>query len=112
MNNLLFPLLLVAMPLTAIVETFLLWCFRYRGWKVLSYFFVLNLISNLLINLAYRNLWGIVPKDVLILSLELIVILFEVTLLGLMTGYNKKLCFSVFFTNLCSFLLGVLLLGI
>ena len=112
MNNLLFPLLLVAMFLTAIVETFLFWCFRYRDWKVLSYFFILNLISNLLVNLAYQNLWGIIPKNSLILSLEVAVVLFEACLLGVMTGHNKKLWLSVFLTNLCSFLLGVLLLGI
>ena len=121
------PLVPFAMFLTAIVETFLLWCFKYRGWKVLTYFFILNLISNLGINiisdiicrfivdffeipgygLAYREVFNYcVP------FFELSVVLFEASLLGLMTGYNKKLWLSVFATNLISFLLGVLLFGL
>ena len=112
MNDIPLSLPLFAMGLTAVIETFLLWCFKYRGWKVLSYFFILNLISNFLANFVYQNLWGMVQKDILILSLELAVVLFEAILLGIMTGYNKKLWFSVFLTNLCSFLFGVFLFGI
>lgn len=100
--------ILFAMGLTAIVETFLLWCFKYRGWKVLTYFFILNLISNFLINAIYGYYGDIYWVPVL----ELGVVLFEAALLGLMTGYNKKLWLSVFATNLISFLLGVLLFGL
>ena len=45
-----------AMGLTAVIETFLLWCFKYRTWKVLTYFFILNLISNFLVNLGAAEL--------------------------------------------------------
>lgn len=106
------PPILFTMLLTATLETSLLWCFKYRGWKILSYFFTLNLISNLLVNLIYQNIFGIIPKDILIFSLELAVVIFEVGFLGLMTKYNKKLWVSVFSTNLFSFLLGVFLFGV
>jgi len=100
--------ILFAMWLTAVIETFLLWCFKYRTWKVLIYFFILNLISNFLVNALYSyygDIW-LVPV------LELGAVVFEAALLGLMTGYNKKLWLSVFATNLISFLTGVLLFGL
>ena len=117
---------LVAMFLTAVVETILLWCFKYRGWKVLTYFFILNLISNFLVNLGAEVLPELfIEDDVYFYSgrlgqlyyycipfLELFAIVFEAGLLGLMTGYNKKLWISVFLTNLTSFLTGVLLFGL
>ena len=69
-------LFLKAMFLTAVIETFVLWCLRYRGWKVLSYFFVLNLVSNFLINFTYFNTWMLMPKYVLIPVLEFSVVIF------------------------------------
>ena len=104
-------LFLQAMLLTAVIETFVLWCFKYRGWKVLSYFCVLNLVSNFLINLTYYHTWMLMPKYVLIPILEFSVVIFEASLLGLMTGYNKKLWLSVFLTNLISYTTGVLIYG-
>ena len=102
----LFPMLI-----TAITETIVLWCCRYRGWKVLSYFFVLNLISNFLVNFTYRQVYGLWPKIILVPSLELGVYVFEVALLGLMTGYNKKLFWSVLLSNVVTYTLGVILYG-
>lgn len=106
------PPFLLTMFLTAVIETFFLWCFGYRGWKVLTCFFVLNLISNLVVNLVYESIWRIAPYYVLVPTLESGVVLFEAGLLGLMTGYNKKLWLSVLATNLLSFLTGVLLFGL
>lgn len=123
---------LFAMFLTAVIETFLLWCFKYRTWKVLTYFFILNLISNFLVNLGAAELpfhicFTFFNNDCFMYSgggmlntvyyycipfLELFAVVFEIGLLGLMTGYNKKLWLSVFATNLISFLTGVLLFGL
>ena len=99
------------MFLTAVIETIVLWCLKYRGWKVLSYFFVLNLVSNFLLNCTYFHIFGIAPKYVLIPALEISVVIFEAGLLGLMTGYSKRVWGSVFLTNLISSSIGVLLYG-
>lgn len=102
----------MAMFLTATIETLLLYFLKYRDWKILSYFFSLNLISNLCVNVIYSYVCHINPLGLTVALLELGVLLFEITLLGLMSGYNKKLYLSVFATNLCTFLLGVLLFGL
>ena len=104
-------LYLNAMLITAIIETIVLWCCKYRGWKVLSYFFILNLVSNFLVNFTYRRVYGLWPKIILVPALELGVYIFEVALLGLMTGYNKKLFLSVLLSNIITYSLGVLLYG-
>lgn len=101
-----------AMFLTALVETCLLWCFKYRSKKLLFFYFVLNLISNFVANISYQKLWGIIPQGWLIFILETGVLFFEIVLFGLTIGYNKKLYYSVFLTNLISFLLGILLFGL
>jgi len=101
-----------AMLITAVTETIVLWWCRYRSWKVLSYFFVLNLISNFLVNFTYRQMYGLWPQIILVPSLELGVYLFEVVLLGLMTGYNRKLFLCVLLSNLITYSLGVILYGI
>ena len=101
--------LYVSMFLTAIIETFLLWCFKFRGWKVLTYFFILNLISNLIVNLALAQIHTlhVVPETVSVSVLEFGVVVLEAGLLGLMTGYHKKVWLTVFGTNLASFLIGL-----
>lgn len=100
------------MFLTALVETCFLWCFKYRRKKLLFFYFVLNLISNFVANISYQKLWGIIPQGWLIFILETGVLFFEIVLFGLADGYNKKLYYSVFLTNLISFLFGVLLFGL
>jgi len=99
------------MLITAITEAIVLWCCRYRGWKVLSYFFVLNLISNFLVNFTYRQVYGLWPKIILVPVLELGVYIFEAVFLGLMTRYNKKLFLSVLLSNVMTYTLGVILYG-
>lgn len=103
---------ITAMFLTAIIETFVLWCFRYRKFWVLVWFFVLNLVSNFIVNLVYQNLYYVVPHIVLVPVLELSVVVFEFFGMGLVTQYTKKMCMIVFFTNLVSFLTGIILFGI
>ena len=103
---------ITAMFLTASIETFILWCLRYHKFRVLVWFFVLNLISNFIVNVVYQNLYYVVPHIVLVPGLELSVVIFEILGLGLLTRYTKKICVSVFFTNLISFLTGVILFGI
>ena len=102
---------LIAMLITAVTETIVLWLCKYHGWKVLSYFFVLNLISNFLVNHIYHHTYYMLPKLALVPLLELSVYVFEVVLLGLMTGYNKKLFLSVLLSNIITYSLGVLLYG-
>lgn len=103
---------ITAMFLTAIIETIVLWCLRYRKFLVLVWFFVLNLISNFIVNVIYQNFYYVIPKLVLIPILEISVVIFEILGLGLLTRYTKKMCVTVFFTNLISFLTGVILFGI
>ncbi len=105
-------MLLLAMFSTATVETILLYALKYRGWKILEYFFLLNLLSNLIVNIVYSNTWNMLPHYILVPLLEISVVLFEAFLLGLKVGYDKKLWGAVFLTNLGSFLLGVLLFGL
>ena len=101
------PPILFAMLLTAIIETFVLWCLKYRTWKVLICFFMLNLISNFLVNAIYGY-----SGDVRMMpSLELGAVIFEASLLGLVANYSVKLWLSVICTNLVSFLVGILLFG-
>ena len=103
---------IIAMLLTAIIETFVLWCLRYRKFWVLVYFFVLNLISNFIVNFIYQNIWYVVPKIVIVPVLELSVFIFEIFFMGIYVGYNKKMFASVFLTNFISFMTGVILFGI
>lgn len=102
---------LTAMLITAVTETIVLWVCKYRNWKVLAYFFVLNLISNFLINFTYRYTYYMFPKIILVPLLELGVYVFEVSLLGLMTGYNKKLFWCVLLSNIITYSIGVILYG-
>ena len=100
-----------AMLITAVVETIVLWCCKYRVWKVLTYFFILNLTSNFLVNFIYRQTYYMLPKIALVPMLEFGVYVFEVALLGVMTGYNKKLFLSVLLSNVITYTLGVLIYG-
>ncbi len=105
-------LFLGAMFLTATVETFLLGCFGFRQKKVLTAFFILNLISNFMVNLIYQYTWNMAPKYILIPLLEIGVVVFEISGLSVITGLRTKLCVSVLLTNLSSYLLGLFLFGV
>ena len=100
-----------AMLITAISETIFLWFCRYRSWRILGYFFILNLISNFTANVVYRNAYYVLPKIVLVLLIEFGVYVFEIGLLGLATGYNKKLFLCVLLSNIITYSLGVILYG-
>ena len=98
-----------AMFSTAIIETVLLFCFKYRNWKVLAYFFLLNLMSNCLLN-TFGAMWidrG--PEIPRLLCAEILVVVVETGALSLMTGLTGRLCLCVFMTNLVSFLTGLVL---
>lgn len=103
---------LYAMVLTAGVETLVMRCLRYRGFWLLTWFFVLNLASNFALNWAYAKYWYLAPKIVMIGGLELAAFVLESLLFGIFAGYGKKMFGSVFLANLISFGLGVLLFGI
>ena len=103
--------MMAAMFLTAITESIILWLCRYRSWMILVYFLGLNLISNFLANSVYQYMYYTAPKIALILLIELGVYVFEVGLLGLATGYNKKLFYCVLLSNIITYSLGVVLYG-
>ena len=99
------------MLITAVVETIVLWCCKYRSIKTLCYFFLLNCISNLTLNLTYQHIWMMAPKIILVPLLEFLVYVFETGFLGLATGYNKKLFLCVLLSNIITYSLGVILYG-
>ena len=125
---------LYPMLLTALIEVFVLWCFKYRKRAVLIYFAILNLISNFIVNVLRAGFWvwgawffsfllceilgtdiyycNKMPEWICIPFLELGAVLFEFILLGIKAGYSKKLLFVVFICNLISFLTGVILFGL
>lgn len=103
--------MIIAMLITATVETIFLWLCRYRGWSILGYFFALNLVSNFIANGIYRNVYYMLPKIALVLLIEFGVYVFEVGLLGLAIGYNKKLFLCVLLSNMITYSLGVILYG-
>ena len=96
--------LLFLMFLAGTIETFILWCFKYRGWKNLSYIFVVNLVSNFIVNMCYTYLDMRSPYWVLML--EMGAVLFEFLLLGITLKYSKKLLGSIVVANFASFFLG------
>lgn len=100
------------MLLTAVIETTCLRLFGYKKFSVLAYFFIINLVSNYLVNILFQKFYYDLPKIALVPMLEISVVIFEILCLGLMTRYTKKMSVSVFFTNLISFLTGVILFGI
>ena len=97
---------IIYMILTGIIETFVLWCFRYRGWKNLSFIFVVNLISNFLTNICIDYWKHILRNFFGILLLETLVVLFEYLLLGIRLKYTKKLFWTIVVANLVSFFIG------
>ena len=60
-------------------------------------------MANIIYNCG-ANGWFVLP-------LELGIVLFEFGLLGLTAQYGKRLLYSVFLTNLISFLTGIFLFG-
>ena len=107
-----FSILLTTMLLTAIIETIFLWWCGYHRVLVLAYFFGLNMISNCSANILYKQMTYMAPKPMLMILLELGVILFEYALLGLLTGYSKKLISCVALANAFSFIIGLILFTI
>ena len=102
--------ILYAMFLAGVVETFILWRFRYRGWKNLIYIFVVNLLSNYIVNQYYDYvLWRVQVIPIAILILETAAILFETLLLGIVLKYSKKLFGSVVLANIVSFFVGLVI---
>ena len=101
-----------AMFLTAIIETIVFRLCGYKKFYVLACFFIINLISNFLINVFYQNFYYIAPKTFLIVTLELFVVLFEFVFMGLFLKYSQKMFIYIFLTNVLSFLIGLSLFGI
>ena len=95
-------IVIISMILTGILETYCLWCFGYKRREVLTYFFILNLLSNYAVNILYtQQHYGIIV-------LEISAICFESLALGLLTKYSWKLFWDVTKTNIISFVVGVI----
>ena len=103
---LLYVYFIISMFIAGIVETFFLWVFGHKGWKVLTYFFAINLISNYAVNILYHHHYGVNT----VLLLEIAAIIFETIALGLLTKYSWKLLWDVTKTNIISFILGIVVL--
>ena len=105
-------MLLTTMFLTAIIETIFLWWCNFRKVLALVYFFGLNLLSNCAANIVYAQLIQTTPKLFLMVAIEICVILFETAMLGLLTGYSKKMFTCVLLSNLFAFFVGLIVFAI
>ena len=104
--------IIAAMAATAGIESVLLWILGYRQKIVWVWFIVLNLVSNCIANILYQHIWSIVPQAVLVSILEIGVVAFEFIGLGLVVPYTRRLFWVICVTNLISFVLGALIVGI
>ena len=91
--------------INAVIETFVLWCFKYRKPSILIYYALLNIISNCAVNSIYHITHT--ETVMFVLTLEVLAVLFEFALLGLKTGYTKRVFWAVLACNVISFLFGV-----
>ena len=104
--------LLTAMLLTAVIETVFFCCLGYRKGKLLAYVFIINLLTNLLVNLAFQAWYADFPWHHRILAtvLEICVVGSEFYLIGLYDKrWTAKLLRLVFLANLLSYGTGIVL---
>lgn len=105
--------MLRAALLTAVIEVGFFFLLGYRDRLFLLYWALVNLFTNLLLNLSLRllPLAGAGRDTVRLLACpaELLVVLAEWALLLLFLGRGKKLLLFSFISNLLSFLIGLLL---
>ena len=95
--------------LTAIVETAFFWCCRYRNKKFLGYVFLVNILTNISVNLVFAKTYNIFPYNIygLIFLLELAVFISEYVLLAIYLRKNSTLLAGqVFLANLITWGLG------
>ena len=95
--------------LTAIVETAFFWCCRYRNKKFLGYVFLINILTNVVVNQVFAGTYDIFPYNIygLIFLLELGVFISEYVLLAVYLRKNSALlAVQVFFANLITWGIG------
>ncbi len=105
--------MLRAAALTVAVETAFFLIIGYRDRLLLLYWAIVNLFTNLLLNLSLRllTMYGVRPDAVrlLVYPAEIAVVLIEWALLAMFLGRSKRLPALVFISNLLSYLTGLLL---
>ncbi|MBP5200387.1 MAG: hypothetical protein J6Z82_07035 [Schwartzia sp.] len=103
------PWLWEAALATAVIETPLFWLCGYRRSAEAAWFFVVNLVSNLLLNEFLAGTPRAFPYPAAMLLGEIFVVLLEFALCGYMVrGKGAKLFRVLLLTNAISFLAGIL----
>ncbi len=104
------PWLMEAALATAVIETPLFWLCGFRQPREFAWFFLVNLISNLLLNSFIGENFGVLPDSVSVLLGEIFVLALEFALCGyVIEGRERgKLLRVLLLTNTVSFLTGVL----
>lgn len=92
--------------LTATIETPLFFLFGYRKVKECLYFFCVNIVSNLLLNEFLYSIDDYIFESVI--AAEIVVILIEFSLCSYFVTPNRRLLKILIYTNLTSFLLGMI----
>ncbi|MBO6236149.1 MAG: hypothetical protein J6N22_05455 [Schwartzia sp.] len=104
------PWLLDAALATAVIETPIFWLCGYRRAAEWSWFFVVNIVSNLLLNEFLAETPQTFPYAAVVLLGEVFVVLLEYALCGYMVRDKggKRLFRVLLLTNAVSFLTGVI----
>lgn len=104
------PWLLDAALATAVIETPIFWLCGYRRAAEWTWFFVVNIVSNLLLNECLAELPWTLPYAAAVLLGEVFVVLLEYALCGYTVREKggKRLFRVLLLTNAVSFLAGVI----
>ena len=104
------PWLLDAALATAVIETPLFWLCGYRRAAEWTWFFAVNIVSNLLLNECLAELPWTFPYAAAVLSGEIFVVLLEYALCSyaVQEKSGKRLFRVLLLTNVVSFLTGVI----
>ncbi|MCR4665764.1 MAG: hypothetical protein K5657_00520 [Desulfovibrio sp.] len=102
-------LLLAPAFLTAAIETPLFWVLGFRRLHECLWFFVVNIVSNILLNEFLLTAAGTPHYNLLVAVCEGVVLLLEFALCRFCTGCTaRRLWLTLLFCNVCSFAFGFL----
>ena len=104
------PWMLEAALATAVIETPIFWLCGYRRATECLWFFVVNIVSNLLLNEFLGATPGTLPYPAAVLLGELFVVLLEYALCGytVRDKGGKRLFRVLLLTNVVSFVAGII----
>jgi len=104
---------LIALSGTIVIESIVTWVFGFHKSKIYKVVFLINVITNLSLNLIlfFNSYFGkIIPENLLILTLEVLIIIVEWCLLKYsLSVLSAKLFLLSLAMNLSSFLIGLML---